>query len=114
MIRQGDVVRVDFGEPRGSEPGFVRPCVVIQRDELNASRLGTVIVVPVTSNLRFAEALGNVRLRKGEANLSKPSVVQVCHVMCIDRSQIDGTIGHISRQRLAEIIAGILLIIDPG
>ena len=71
MIRQGDIYWLDLGSPKGSEPGFRHPHVVIQNDVFNASRINTVVVCALTTNLRRAQAPGNVILNKGEANLPK-------------------------------------------
>lgn len=67
VIRQGEIYWVDFGEPIGSMPGFQRPCVIIQNDVFNASKIAAVIVAAVTSNMRLAQAPGNVALRKKKA-----------------------------------------------
>ena len=76
VIRQGDVFWVELGVPRGSEPAYRHPYVVIQNDVFNTSRIGTTIAVALTSNLSRANIPGNVQLRKGEANLPKASVVK--------------------------------------
>ena len=79
-IVQGDIYWVDLGVPRGSEPGFRNPYVVIQNDAVNVSRIRTVIVCLITSNLQRAKAPGNVLLEKDEANLSVPGVVNVSQI----------------------------------
>ncbi len=71
VIRQGEVYWIDFGEPIGSMPGFLRPCVIVQNDVFNASKIATVLVAPITSNMRLALAPGNVALRKKEAGSTK-------------------------------------------
>lgn len=77
MIRQGDLYWADFDQPRGSEPGYRHPVVVIQNDLFNNIPIKTVIVCMITSNQKYARASGNVLLNEGEANLAKPSVVNV-------------------------------------
>ena len=73
MIRQGEIYWLDVGEPRGLEPGYRHPYLVVQNNLFNAGRITTVVVCSLTSNLRRAASPGNVQLRKGEANLSKKS-----------------------------------------
>ncbi len=85
VVQQGDVFWADFGEPRGSEPGYIRPCVIIQSDIFNQTDIRTVVVCLLTSNLRRGVAPGNVSLRKGEANLPKSSVVNITQIYTIDR-----------------------------
>lgn len=113
MIEQGEIHWVDVGTPRGSEPAYRRPCVVVQNDAFNASRIATVVVATVTTNLRVADAFGNVRLRKGEAGLSRASVVNVSQIATVDRSMLDGRVGKLSRRRLAEVLAGIYGMLHP-
>jgi mRNA interferase MazF len=85
MICQGDLYWVDLGEPTGSEPGYLRPYVVIQNNALNSSRIKTVIVCALTSNLRRAAGQGNVLLEVGEANLPDQSVVNVSQIFTVDK-----------------------------
>jgi mRNA interferase MazF len=114
VIQQGDVVWVDFPPPRGSEPARRRPAVVLQHDRFNRSRLQTAVVVAITSNLKYSALPGNVRLRKGEAGLSKPSVVNVSQISTIDRAFIAQVIGHLSPARLRDIWYGVRLVIEPS
>lgn len=113
MITQGDVYWVDFGLPAGSEPGYRRPCVVIQNDAFNESRIATVVVAVVTSNLRLGEAFGNVTLRKGEAGLPQRSVVNVSQLATLDRSTLCGKLGKLTPTRVAEVLAGIYSLLAP-
>lgn len=111
-IAQGDVVWVDFGEPRGSAPALRRPAVVIQHDRFNqAPGNRTVVVLPVTSNLRHAMLPGNVRLNGGEAGLVREGVVLVGHITTVDRSYVDGVIGHLGAERLRQVGRGLALVI---
>lgn len=113
MIAQGEVHWVDFGVPKGSEPGYRRPCVIIQNDAFNRSRISTVVVAVITSNLRLGRAFGNVRLRRGEAGLSKPSVVNISQLATIDRSMLDGRIGILDRERFGEVLQGVYALLRP-
>jgi mRNA interferase MazF len=100
-------------EPFGSEGGYRRPVVVIQNDAINATPTRTFIVCPVTSNLRAARFPGNVPLAAGEANLPKPSVVQVHLVATADFAQLDERIGILSPARVRQILDGLRLLTEP-
>lgn len=113
VIAQGDVFWLDTGPPRVSGPGFRRPHVVVQNDIFNASRIQTTVLCAVTSNLTRAKAPGNLLLRKGEANLPRPSVVNVSQVVSVDKSILREKIGTLSRQRVQEIVAGLRLVLEP-
>ena len=114
VIRQGDVFWIDLGEPRGSAPGYRHPHVVVQNNTFNLSRINTVAVCVITSNLARAAAPGNVLLRNGEAGLSKSSVVNVSQLYTVDKSDLAERIGTLSPKRVAEIVAGLKLLIEPG
>jgi mRNA interferase MazF len=113
VINQGDVFWIDLGEPEGSEPGYERPCVVVQNNVFNASKLHTVIVCLMTSNLKRGEAPGNVMLDEGEANLPKPSVVLVSQVYTVDKIQLGEHVGTLSLDRVRRILDGLILITEP-
>ena len=113
MIRQGDIYWIDLGEPLGSAPGFRHPHVVVQNDVFNSSRIHTVVVCALTSNLRRAEAPGNVLLQPGEANLPKQSVVNVSQIFTVDKRQLEDKIGSLSPHRVGEILDGIRLVLEP-
>ncbi len=113
-VRQGEVYWVDLGSPLGSEPAYRHPHVVVQSDVYNRSRLRTVIVCALTSNLRRAELPGNVLLDAGEANLPRPSVVNVTQVFTVDRTELGEPIGRLSRRRVREIVDGIRLVLAPA
>ena len=112
-IAQGDVYWVDLGIPRGSEPGFRNPFVVIQNDAVNVSRIRTVIVCLITSNLKRAKAPGNVLLEKNEANLSEPSVVNVSQIYTIDKDLLDNKLGTLDKGRVRQILEGLYLMLEP-
>ncbi len=106
MVRRSEVWWVDFGEPLGSEPGYRRPALVVSSDRFNRSRIATVVVLPVTSNLRLASGPGNVELERGEAGLSKASVINVSQVVVVDRSRFD--------QRIGSLPTGVMVRVDAG
>jgi mRNA interferase MazF len=113
VINQGDVFWVDLDEPSGSEPGYRHPHVVIQNDVFNRSRLNIVVVCALTSNLKRAQAPGNVLLEKGEANLPKQSVVNISQLFTVDKGDLVERIGTLSRGRVRQILDGILLLMEP-
>ncbi len=114
VIEQGDVVWVELPPSMGSEPAGRRPAVVLQHDRFNRSRIATTVVAAITSNLKFATAPGNVRLRKGEAGLPLPSVVNVTQLATIDRGRVHSRLGRLSRERLREIWDGVRLVLEPA
>lgn len=113
VIDQGDVYWIDLPEPSGSAPGFLRPYVVIQNNVFNRSRINTVVVCALTSNLKRAEAPGNVLLEKGEANLPKQSVVNVSQLFTVDKRDLEEKIGTLSSQRVWQMLDGIRLLTEP-
>ena len=113
VINQGDVYWIDLGEPEGSEPGYERPFVVIQNNVFNLSKLNTVIVCAITSNIKRVNSPGNVLLEEGEANLTKPSVVLVTQVFSVDKNQLKDYTGTLSRKRMRQILNGLELVTEP-
>ena len=113
MIRQGDLYWIDLGEPEGSAPGYRHPHVVVQNDVYNESRINTVVVCALSSNLKRASAPGNVELKQGEAGLPKASVVVVSQIFTVDKSQLDERIGTLGEDRVRQILAGIDLVLQP-
>lgn len=108
-LKRGDVWWVDLGEPKGREPGFRRPVIVIQDDLLNESRLETVMVVPLTSNIRRAEAPGNIALSERDTGLRRQSVALVCQVMTVDRELVTERVGTLPRRSVRHLDAGLAL-----
>lgn len=107
MIAQGDIWWAELGAPAGSAPGFRRPVVVVQGDSFNRSRIGTVVCVPLTSNLKWAEAPGNVMLPARATKLSKDSVANVSQLVTLDRSALDKHVVKLSPRRVEMILSGI-------
>lgn len=112
VINQGDIYWIELEEPKGSEPGYSHPHVVIQNNVFNASKINTVIVCTLTSNLKRAQAPGNVLLEKSEANLPKQTVVLVSQIFTVDKSQLSEFIGTLSEQRVKQILEGIYLMTE--
>lgn len=104
---------MELDETSGSEPGYRHPHVVVQNNVFNQSRIRTVVVRPLTSNLKRADAPGNVLLNEGKGNLPKRSVVNVSQVFTVDKAQLSEYIGSLSPGRVREILDGILLVLEP-
>ncbi len=113
VINQGDIFWIDLGAPSGSAPGFKHPHVVIQNNIFNRSRINTVVVCALTSNLKRADAPGNILLSKGEANLKKDSIVNISQIITVDKSDLIERIGSLSSSRIKQIIEGVKLLIEP-
>ena len=111
-VRQGEVYWFDFGLSGGSGPAERHPCVVVQGDVFNRSRLATTAVCLITSNLKRASAPGNVLLEKGSANLPKTSVVNVTQIVTIDKSALTERIGKLPLATVTRIRAGLQVLFD--
>ncbi len=111
VVAQGDVCWADLSDPVGAGPGFRRPVLIVQGEALNRSRLATIVCVPLTSNLRWANAPGNVLLPARSTGLPKDSVANVSQIVAIDRDLLTEQVGRISRRQLESVLAGIELIL---
>ncbi len=107
VVCQGDIWWAELPEPTGSGPGFRRPVVVIQSDALNRSRLQTVVCVPLTSNIRWSEAPGNVLLNAKQTGLSKPSVAAVSQIITLDKILLTERVGNLPQKQRDLIFSGI-------
>lgn len=114
MIRRGEIWWASLDPPRGSEPGFRRPVVVIQSDAFNRSLINTVIVAVITSNTHLAEAPGNVLLSKQESGLPKESVINVSQLLTLDRGYLGEKIGRLASARLVELEEGLRSVMELG
>lgn len=112
VIRNGTIYWVDFSHGKGSEPKGRRPGLVIQNNVLNDSRLNTVVMVAITTTMKFGDLPGNVILKKGEANLPKKCVVNVTQIKSVDKMSIKEEIGTLSLERIKEVQAGLQLILE--
>ena len=106
-VAQGDVWWADLSEPRGSGPGFRRPVVVVQGDALNRSRLATVVCVPLTSNVKWAAAPGNVLLPPSVTGVPKESVANVSQIVTLDKTDLTERAGKLPRSKLELVLSGI-------
>jgi mRNA interferase MazF len=112
VIRNGSIYWVDFSPGKGSEPKGRRPGLVVQNDILNDSKLSTVIMLAITSTMKFGELPGNVILRKGEANLPKKCVVNVTQIKSVDKKSLKEKIGELSKKRMEEVYEGVKLVMS--
>ena len=110
VIRQGDVYWLQFGPAEGSAPAGRRPALVVQHDRFNRSAISTTVVAAITSNPRMAAMPGNVRLRRGEVGLARPSVVNVSQIRTIDRVRLVDRVGTLGRARMREVLKGLALL----
>ena len=112
VVGQGDVWWAELSDPVGSGPAFRRPVLIVQGDPLNRSRLATVLCVPLTSNLKWADAPGNVVLPARMTGLPKDSVAVVVQLVAIDRAVLAEHVGKIPRAKLKLVFAGIDVVLD--
>lgn len=112
VARRGDLHWLDFGEPVGSEPGYRRPCVVVQTDRFNRSAISTCVVAVLTSNRVLAELPGNVSIPASVSGLANDSVVNVTQLATIDTARLTDPVGALPAYLLAEVSAGLRLVLD--
>ena len=107
VIAQGDVIWAQLSDPVGSEIGFDRPVVVLQSNRLNESRLQTVVCVPLTRQLKWAETAGCVKLPAEATGLDQDSVAQ-CHLIsALDHSRFGDAVGQVSEFHLQKILRAV-------
>lgn len=111
VISQGEVWWADLAEPAGSEAGYRRPVVVVQGDAFNRSAIGTVVSVPLTSTLRWAEAPGNVRLSARSTGLPRDSVANVSQIVALDRTLLTERVGKLSRAKVELLLSGVDIVL---
>jgi mRNA interferase MazF len=107
VVSQGEIWWAELEAPTGSGPGYRRPVLVVQCDAFNRSRIATFFCIPLTSNLKWARAPGNVLLRARETGLERDSVAKVSLPVAVDRAQLTDRVGKISRRKLELVFAGI-------
>ena len=111
-MKRGQVWWADLAAPRRSEPSLRRPVLIVQDDLLTDSRLQTVMVAPLTSNLRRAQAAGNVLLAEADTGLPRASVALVCQVMTVDKEFLIELVGSVPRRALQAVDLGLRLALD--
>lgn len=110
-MKRGEIWWAALPAPTGSGPGFRRPVLIVQSNPFNDSRIATVIVAAITSNLRLAEAPGNLRLTKTESGLSKASVVNVSQVITVDRKLLSSRIKALPTRLIQRVDDGLKLVL---
>jgi len=114
VISQGEVWWADLPAPSSSGPGYRRPVVVVQGDAFNRSAIGTIVSVPLTSTLRWADAPGNVRLTARSTGLPRDSVANVSQIVTLDRSILTERVGKLARSKVDLILSGIDIVLGRG
>lgn len=110
-MKRGEVWWASLALPQGSGPGYKRPVLVVQANPFNASRIATVIVAVITSNLALAEAPGNVRIAKSDSGLSQASVVNVSQLLTLDRSVLSARVKALPGATMDKVDAGLKLVL---
>ena len=105
---------MDLGEPAGSEPGYRRPVIVVQSDSFNRSKISTVVCVALTSNLRWADAPGNVLLDSDATGLPKGSVANVSQIVTLDKSSLTERVGALPAAKLELVLCGIDIVLTQA
>ena len=109
MVARGEVWWADLDPKQGSAPAWRRPVLVVSADAFNRSRIKTVTVVAITSNLRLGAAPGNVALASGSAGLDRDSIVNVSQVVTLDKGDLTKRVGAIAGLKMEQIEAGLRL-----
>ena len=112
VIRKGSIYWVDFSPGKGSEPMGRRPGLVIQNNAINDSKINTVVMLAITSTLKYGDLPGNVILRKGEANMPKRCVINVSQVKSVDKKSIEEKIGTLTKEKMEKVEDGLRLLFD--
>ena len=112
VVQRREVWWADLEEPRGSEPGFRRPVLVVQSDAFNRSRLRTLLCVVISSNTRLLDAPGNVLLPAKNTGLPKDSVANVTQVVTLDEDFLSDLSGRVPPRIMAHVDAGLKLVLD--
>jgi mRNA interferase MazF len=112
VVNRSEVWWADLSEPNGSDPGYARPVLVVQANSFNHSRISTVIVVALSSNIKLADAPGNVVLSSKQTGLTKNSVANVSQVLTLDKQYLRDKSGEISPKLMRQVDQGLLLALD--
>ena len=114
MLQRGDIHWANLREPVGSEPGYRRPVLIVSSDAFNGSRIGTVVVVAITSNLALADAPGNVDLPAEGSGLDRDSVLNVSQVLTLDKTHLGERAGSLDAHTMRRVEAGLRLVLQLG
>ncbi len=111
-MQRGEIWWAELGAPKGSEPGYRRPILIVQQDDFNQSRISTIIAVVLTSNLRLSEAPGNVLLNKRWTKLPKDSVANISQIITLDKSNLTECIASLPKLKMSEVDNGLRLVLN--
>ena len=112
VVARREVWWADLDVPRGSEPGFRHPILIVQADAFNRSRLRTILGVILTSNMRLLDAPGNTLLSAASTGLPKDSVANVTQIVTLDESYLSARVGQVSRKLMAHVDSGLRRVLD--
>ena len=110
-MNRGEVWWADLGEPFGSEPGYRRPVIIVQSDFFNRSRIGTILVIPMTSGEELSDAPGNVLCRRRDTGLPRASVANVSQLTVVDRKRLTDKVGAVPSRLMTQVEAGVRLVL---
>ena len=110
-MKRGEIWWASLPSPVGSGPGYKRPVLIIQANPFNASRISTIIVAVITSNLALAEAPGNARIGKSDSGLAEASVVNVSQIITIDRSVLTKKVKALPSAVIEKVAEGLKLVL---
>lgn len=113
-MRRGDIWWADLPAPAGSEPGYRRPVLIVQADDFNRSRIGTVLAVAITSNLGLAAAPGNILLPRRGSGLTRRSVINVSQIVTLDRRFFTEHSGQVPGGIMSQVDDGLRLVLGLG
>ncbi len=111
-MQRGEIWWAGLPVPGGSGPGYRRPVLIVQADAFNRSRIGTIIAAAISSNLRLAEAPGNVFLGRRQSRLPKDSVVNISQLVTLDRKYLSGRVGKLSLKQMSAVDDGLRLVLS--
>lgn len=111
-MERGEIWWAQLGQPTGAAPGYSRPILIIQANRFNLSRINTIIAVALTTNLRLADAPGNVFVSTRDTGLPRDSVLNVSQIVTLDRTQITEYVGALRPERMRQVEAGLRLVLD--
>lgn len=110
-MHRGEIWWASLGEPEGSGPGYRRPVLIVQSDDFNRSRISTVIVAVLTSNIALAQAPGNILLKARHAGLARDSVVNVSQVITVDKQCLTEKVKKVEPSTMSEVDNGLRLVL---
>ena len=111
-MHRGEIWWAELPVPKGSGPGYRRPVLIVQADSFNRSRISTAVAAVISSNLRLADAPGNVFLSRRLSGLPKDSVVNISQLVTLDREYLSERAGNLSQKQMATVDDGLRLVLS--